>query len=231
MITYRMMDASCPLPTCLHKGSLSLAYVVTEPAYVETVSDIPTGSVARTLRAISDRYGACGVLAIDGEMAVGKIRAFPQAILDRMDLCLQEPQYVRPLLALDLAALPSREESPVLHLLCIQVAGAYAGRGIAGGMLDALLAWARAEGWREARANAVSNIPPLLNWCGQLSRGALEHRGFTVTRGALSPPLREGVVSQRAGAHGEAVKRQWEPFVHLSDDEAGTMFEMTLNLS
>jgi len=230
MITYRMMDASCPLSSCLHGGPLPLEQSTSAPAYVETVSDVPAGTVVQLLRTISDRYGACGVLAVDDEMAVGKIRAFPQAILDRMDLCLQQEQFVRPLMALDMAGIPSREEYPVLHLCCIQVAGAYIGRGIAGGMLDTLIAWAHAEGWHELRANAVSAIPPLLNWCGQLSRAALEHRGFTVTASSLSPALREGVIAQRTGAHGEAVKKQWEPFAHLSDDEAGLMFEMTLNL-
>jgi len=200
------------------------------PAYVETVSDIPAGTVVKALQAISDRYGACGVLALDGEMAVGKIRFYPQTILDRMHVCVQQAQYFRPLLETDLSALPSKEEYPVLHLLCIQVAGAYAGRRIAGGMLDILIGWARANGWRELRAKAVNAIPPLLNWCGQLSRAALERRGFTVTGNAISPELREGVVSQRGGHHGEAVQQQWEPFVHLSDDEAGTMFEMTLSL-
>ncbi|HOF88238.1 MAG TPA: hypothetical protein PLZ36_09085, partial [Armatimonadota bacterium] len=81
MITYRIMDATCPLPTCLHGGPLPLACQA--PAYVETVSDIPPGTVARTLQAISTQYGACGVLAVEGERVVGKIRAFPQAILDR----------------------------------------------------------------------------------------------------------------------------------------------------
>lgn len=230
MITYRMMDASCPLPSCLHGGPLPLAQPVGVPAYVETVFDIPAGTVARVLGAISDRYGACGVLAVEDEMVVGKIRAYPQAIIDRMDLCVQQEPFIRPLTALDLSELPAREEYPILHLACIQVAAAYAGRGIAGGMLDTLIAWAGANGWHELHARAVSPIPPLLNWCGQLSRGALERRGFLVTGRTLSPELREGVIAQRAGAHGEAVQREWEPFAELSDDEAGVMFEMRMEL-
>lgn len=231
MITYRMMDATCPLPSCLHGGPLPLGGDATSaPAYVETVSDIPAGTVARTLQAISARYGACGVLAVEDGLVVGKIRLYPQAIIDRVPYpCVQGERTIRPVLALELASLPTREDSPTLHVYCMQVAASHAGRGIAGGMLDFLLTWARAEGWREMRARAVSAIPPLLAWCGQLSRAALERRGFTVTGSAISPDLRDGVVAQRAGHHGEAVLRQWDAFAHLSDDDAAHVFEMTLH--
>ena len=58
---------------------------------------------------------------------------------------------------------------------------------------------------------------------------ALEHRGFTVTGSTLRGCLRDGVVAQRAGDHGEAVMTQWEQFAHLSDD-AAQVFEMALDL-
>jgi len=228
VITYRIMDETCPLSSCLHSGPLPLCNA--DPAYVETISDIPAGSVVRTLNAICARYGACGVLAIENDMVIGKIRAYPQAIIDRNRYaCLQQEQTVRPLLALALNDLPMKDEYPVLHLACIQVASEYCGCGVAGGMLDTLIAWARANGWRELRAIAVSHIPPLLNWCGQLSRGALERRGFTFTASAIGPELREGAISQRRGDHGEAVREQWKPYAHISDDEAGTLFDMALS--
>ena len=185
----------------------------------------------RFLQAVSDRYGACGVLALEGHMVVGKLRAYPQALMDGVPVpCVQQESTIGPALSLDLAELPRREEMPVLRLFCIQVAADHSGQGIAGKMLDTLIAWARAEGWRELRASAISPIPPLLNWAGQVSRAALERRGFAVTSSRLSPELREGVVSQRGGAHGEAVRKQWEAFAHLLDDEAAQVFEMTLDL-
>lgn len=232
MISYRIMDTSCPLPTCLHGGSLPISSWQDSPAYVETVSDIPVGTVARTLKAISDRYGACGVLAIEDDKIVGKIRAYPQSLIDIVSCpCVQQERTIKPVIALDLNTLPTREANPVLHIYCIQVAPDFSGQGIAGGMLDALIAWARSSGWRELRARAVSAIPPLLAWCGQLSCAALERRGFVVTGSTLGPDLREGVVAQRAGYHGETVKQQWEAFAHLSDDEAAQVFDMALVLN
>jgi GNAT superfamily N-acetyltransferase len=231
MITYRMMDATCPLPTCLHSGALPVALCPNNPAYVETISGIPSGTVSRTLKAISARYGSCGVLAVDDELIVGKIRAYPQTLIDIIPYpCVQQEGTIEPVIALSLDTLPVKESNPILHLYCIQVAQGYYGRGIAGGMLDALIAWAHASGWCELRARAVRSIPPLLAWCGGLSRSALERRGFSVIDSTLSPDLREGVVSQRAGHHGEAVRQQWEAFDHLSDDEAAQVFDMTLIL-
>jgi len=60
MISYRMTDSSCLLTTCLHKGPIPLAQreaPESVAAYLETITDIPQGSVARVLRALSQRYG------------------------------------------------------------------------------------------------------------------------------------------------------------------------------
>ncbi|MEI7832188.1 MAG: hypothetical protein WCJ56_03185 [bacterium] len=231
MITYHIMDTSYILPTCLHSGALPISTCLDARAYVESISDIPPGTVARTLRDIAARYGACGVLALEDDLIVGKIRAYPQALFDLVaDPCVQQEQTIKPVLALNLDELPTREARPVLRLYCMQVAGGYSGRGIAGGMLDALIAWAKTSGWREIHASAGRAIPPLLNWSGSFSYEALARRGFTITSSAVSPACRDGVVSQRAGYHGEAVQQQWQAYTHLSDDDAAQGFEMRLDL-
>jgi len=234
MIRYQIMDAAHPLPTSLHGGPIPLSQFENAdapPAYVETVSDIPYGTVVKTLQGISGRYGTCGVMAIDDDMVLGKIRAYPQALVDRVTYpCVQQEAAIRPVVDLDLSTLPTLNECPVLHIYCMQVASAYSGHSIVGAMLDALIEQAKDAGWQELRARAISSIPPLMNWCGQLSRGALAKRGFRVIGSSISPGLCEGVVSQRAGHHGESVRAQWEPFAHLSDDEAAQVFEMSLDL-
>ncbi|MEI7833415.1 MAG: hypothetical protein WCJ56_09480 [bacterium] len=231
MITYHIMDTAFTLPTCLHSGSLPISACLDARAYVESVSDIPPGTVARTLQDIAVRYGACGVLALEDELIIGKIRAYPQALLDLLpDPCVQQEQTIKPVIALNLDELPTKEACPVLRLYCMQVAGGYSGRGIAGGMLDALIAWAKTNGWREIRAGAGRAIPQLLNWSGSFSCAALARRGFTITSSAVSPEFRDGVVSQRAGYHGEAVQQQWKAYAHLSDDDAAQAFEMRLDM-
>ncbi|MBI5835078.1 MAG: hypothetical protein HZB16_22465 [Armatimonadetes bacterium] len=96
--------------------------------------------------------------------------------------------------------------------------------------LDGAVAWARGHGWLELRARAVQPIPPLLDWCGQLSRAALERRGFTVQASEVDPALRDGVVSQRSGQHSAEVAARWAEYAAMSDDEAGTVFSMACAL-
>ncbi len=234
MIEYCLMDATCPLATCLHGGPIPLAHCLTPetaPAYVETVSDIPPGAVARWLQAMSARYGACGVLAVADGQVVGKIRFYPQALFDQAEYpCLQQPQLMRALLALDVDQLPAQAALPVLRLYCFQVAEGYRGRGIVKGMLATAIDWARAAGWREVRATAVQHIPPLLAWCGQASERGLHGQGFTITSELLSKSIREGVISQRQGDHSADIQAQWAEFDDLSDDDAAMTFEMTLDL-
>jgi len=233
MISYRMMDKTCLVTTCLHKGPIPLAQC-REPesvaAYIETIAAIPQGSVARVLRDVCERYGACGVAAVEDEMVVGKIRCYPQAICDKTPTCVQQEVPFRGMMAVDLASLPTRDQMPVLRIGCIQVAEAYCGRGIAGEMLDALIDWAKATGWRTLRATAARQIPSLLAWCGQAGCESLRRRGFVVVSEEISPELREGVVSQRGGFHGRQVQEQWDAFAELSDDEAAVCFEMTLDI-
>ncbi len=232
MVEYRVMDQTCPVVSCLHSGVISLEdcqAASNTPAYVEAISDIPAGSVARILTQLGERYGASGVVALDEGMVVGKIRCYPQAITDLIpELCLQTAESTRRLLELDLDSISADRD--VLHIHCIQVAKDYCGQGIAGEMLDAVIGWACAEGWKELQANTIMDIYPLLAWSGQLSRGALERRGFSLVSSRFYPELHEGVVSQRTGAHGVDVQRQWEEYAHVSDDEASFMFDMKLAL-
>jgi predicted GNAT family acetyltransferase len=113
---------------------------------------------------------------------------------------------------------------------CYQVADGYRGHGIAKHLLDRAIEWARATGWDSLSSTAIRPIPPLLNWSGQASLRALQQRGFVAVGEEIHPELREGVVSQRGGHHGEEVKQQWRAFAALSDDEAATLYELVLDL-
>ncbi|MCE5239886.1 GNAT family N-acetyltransferase [bacterium] len=232
MVAYRLMDESCPVHTCLHGAPIQLADCRPgAEAYVETIGSLPAGSVAGALVALAQRYGASGTMALDAGRVVGKIRFWPEALEKQLGgLCVQQEEHIRPLIEAA-ETLPPRVEAPVLRLNCVQVAADHRRQGIAGKMLDAALEWARRTGWHEVRAMAVCHIPPLLDWCGQLSRLALERRGFQTISQAVHPQLREGVVAQRAGAHGAEVQTQWaDDFADVSDDQAGTMYELALPL-
>ena len=147
-------------------------------------------------------------------------------------ICFQQAAEARRIAELGLDTLPAREalQQQSLRFDCYQVAPGYHGQGIAKGLLDAAIAWARATGWETLTSSALRPIPPLLNWSGQASLKPLRERGFVIVSETVNADLREGVVSQRAGYHGEDVKQQWAAFAELSDDEAATLYELTLDL-
>ena len=147
-------------------------------------------------------------------------------------ICFQQAEQVRSIAQLYLSALPPRDalEMQRIRLDCYQVTNGYQGQGIAKNMLDVAIAWAGGTGWDTLSTSAIRHIPPLLNWSGQASLKAMQERGFVVTSEAMNADLREGVVSQRLGYHGEEAKQQWAAFADLSDDDAATVYEMTLDL-
>ncbi len=135
--------------------------------------------------------------------------------------------------AFDPQTLPAREDlaRQELRLECYQVApGPYHGRGIAKGLLDTGLAWARETGWETVSSSAIRHIPPLLAWSGMASEKALRDRGFVVVSETTNADLREVVASQRAGHHGEQVQRQWADLADVSEDAAAVIYEMALDL-
>jgi GNAT superfamily N-acetyltransferase len=217
------------------------------PLAVEAEAHLPPGTVGRFLRAVCRAYGSCGVLAVDGNAVVGKVRFYPQEIAERFypALGLQEPQRMRVLATFDPGALPPRDElrEKALFICCFQLVHdykaaaegrptdvpSYLGRGIATSMLRVLIDWARAEGWDELRAEAVEPIPPLLMWSGRLSVERYRKLGF---RAELSPSEKvEAAIHQRRGYHGEAMRKMWEPYAHVSDAEATRVYDVSLPLA
>jgi hypothetical protein len=231
-----MMDEICLLPACLHGGPVTVAALhgaESTATEVERQEGLSPGALARFLAALCRQYGSAAVLALHDDLVVGKLRFAPRQV-ERMlsGICFQQAAEARRIAEFDPEALPAREalSEQELRLDCYQVANGYGGQGIARGLLDTALAWARATGWERLSTSAVRPIPPLLNWTGQASVEALQARGFVIVGEAVNTDLREGVVSQRAGYHGEQAKQQWEAFVGLSDDVAATLYEMTLDL-
>ena len=236
MIAYRMMDETCLLPACLHGGPIPLASLrdaATTATGIEKQEGIDAGTLARFLQALCQQYGSCAVLAVHDDVVVRKLR-FAPAQVERMlsGICLQQGEHARGIADLDLATLPARNvlEKQLLRLDCYQVADGYRGQGIAKHMLEVVIEWARATGWEALSSSAIRHIPPLLNWTGQASLKALQKRGFAVVGGEVNSDLREGVISQRLGHHGDEVKQQWSAFANLPDDEAAMLYELVLHL-
>jgi len=230
MIDYQMMREGWVLTSCLHSGPIALSEVTRaaeSPSWLERDAKLPAGTIARGLNALCARYGSCGVMAVDGDAVVGKVRFGPALAQDLIPECAQ--QFADRWPSFDPDGLPP---SKALRIWCVQVVddGRYRRRGIATAMLERAIAWAREEGWEEIHAGATLAIGPLLEWTGAFSVDAYARLGFSVAASRVSPELLEGVRHMRAGGHGDDVKEQWAAFEHLSDAEAGTLYDVALAL-
>jgi len=230
-----MMNEGCVLTSCLHSGAIPLAHALNaeaRPAWLETQSDLPAGTVARVLKSLCREYGSCGVIAVDGDQIVGKLRFSPMGPIDVEHQCVQ--QNPEAMAALDLRSLAARESlrPKSLSIWCLQVVkdASYRRKGIGRAMVQETISWAQEEGWDEIRALACSHIGPLLDWTGMFSVDAYQELGFTCTGRSVHPELLEGVRNMRAGHHGAEVKAQWGSYEHISDEEAGMIYDVVRRL-
>jgi len=240
MIEYQMMDAESLLCRCLHKGKIAAEDSNVTPVEVE--AGVADGTVVDFLRAVCMAYGSCAVLAIEDNDVVAKLRFYPTALIDMLDghTCVQTPKHLQEMAALNPKKIPGKDSlsGKSLYLHCFQVAGveravaednptSYRGRGIGINMLKKLIDWSEAEGWDEIQGRAIQHIPPLMSWSNHLSVERFRKLGFDVKP---SDERCEAAVSQRMGYHGEVIKKLWEPYAHISDEEASMMYTVSLNL-
>jgi GNAT superfamily N-acetyltransferase len=230
MVQYLVMDETRVLPYCLHGGPIPVSDVdhpEEARARIEAEKGLPHGPIVEFLRAVSRAYGASGIMAVDGDEVIGKIRFAPG------DGCLQTPDAVDEIGALDLSKLTPKEElSPKsLSIWCLQVIPEYCRQGVGMNLLVSAIDWARENGWEEIQALASRHIRPLLDWTGMPSIDRLRRLGFREVGHSVNDELKKGVVAMRGGYHGEDVRKQWESYANLSDDEASWVYDMVLNLT
>ena len=236
MAQYLIMDEFRVLPYCLHGGPIPVSDLIHPEearARIEAEKGLPHGPIVEFLRRVSQVYGASGVMAVDGDSVIGKIRFAPRSIFPAItSSCVQSDEGVDAIKAIDLDTLiPKDDLSPKSLLIwCSQVVPEYRGRGIGANLLATTIAWARDNNWDETQALATRHIRPLLHWSGAESMDRLRRLGFREVGCSVNDELKKGVVAMRGGYHGEDVRRQWEPHADLSDDEASRLYEMVLGL-
>ena len=198
-----MMSAEALLWRCLHGGPLTAASV-DAPG--------PDGHVpfeafrARNLRFLDNlvkTYGACAVVAKQGEAVVGHLRFYPKTVRDLaapgLGLCLQQEFPSGPADDLGRRRFPPLDEIADKTLLvhCMMVAsdgpggGSLRRRGIGRRMAGALVDWAGANGWRAIEATAYASLPIVYTISGQAGRSFWEGLGFRLVGTGREPLLEE----------------------------------------
>jgi GNAT superfamily N-acetyltransferase len=185
------------------------------------------------------------VLVLDGGYIVGVLWFYPEKVIERLgaghSTCIQEGHNVEAIARLSLESLPSMEDLPVksLRIACmmvvreynkVKVKTDYAGLGIGRHMVETLITWVKDNGWKRIIASAIPDIKPLLLWTGSYSVERYKALGFRVIE-TTEKGLLEGANSQKEGYHGPKIKKMWEKYSHLSDDEISRVYTVVLDLS
>jgi hypothetical protein len=178
---------------CLHGGPLT-------PVSIDAPG--PDGHIAfeafraRNLTFLGNlvrTYGACAVVARQGEAVVGQLRFYPKAVRDLaapgLGLCLQQAFPSGPSEALGRMRFPPPDEivDKTLLVHCMMVApdgpgGSLRRQGIGRRMASALVDWAGANGWRAVEATAYASLPIVYTISGQAGRSFWEGLGFRLVR-------------------------------------------------
>jgi len=232
-IVVELMPPHCIVWRCLHGGPL-------EPEDLDR--DGPDPAIewpalrARNvplLRALTETYGACAVVAREGRRIVGTLRFYPRAVLSMagsIGFCLQQPFPCGPGPDFPGTAFPPPERledrTLAVHCLCAGRPGAagdpHRRRGLGSRMVEALVAWARPRGWRAIEAVTHNDFDFLYDVSGAAGRSFWERLGFRVARSGIEPELRkEGEVldalRREAAARGIAEDRIAEKFTMRLD--------------
>lgn len=147
-------------------------------------------------------YGACAIIARDGDRIVGQLRFYPKAvwkIAGAGDLCLQQDYPAGPADAFaegDFPA-PAQLKDKTLVVNCMmtgcpqQNENPFQRKGIGTGMVRALIQWASANRWGGIEACAFEDIPIIYEITGCAGRTFWEKLGFTVADRHPHPDLQE----------------------------------------
>ena len=188
---------------CLHDGPLSRETI-------EKWSSASTWPFERyrrrnvpLLMKLTRTYGACAIVARDGDEIVGQLRFYPKAVRDLEGaggLCLQQDPPAGP--AADFAdsdfPAPAQIQDKTLVVNCMmagssqQKANPYQRKGIGTRMVRALIEWAKANGWERIEADYFEDLPIIYEITGCAGHTFWEKLGFRLVDRHPHPELQGG---------------------------------------
>lgn len=174
---------------CLHGGPLSVKAIDRRPSDCAWPWDLCRGRNIPLLAKLTRTYGACAILARDGERIVGMVRFYPKAVWETAGaggLCLQQKHPAGPADDFSDADFPplSRIADKTLKIHCLmtgspqQEENPYQRRGLATKMVKALIPWAKEKGWMRIEADALEDLPIVYEMTGGAGRSFWEKLGF-----------------------------------------------------
>ena len=193
---------------CLHGGPLSR----------DTISQWPSASTmpwerfrdrnTPLLLKLTKTYGACAIIACDGDKIVGQLRFYPKAICGLEGaggLCLQQDHPAGPTGDFANGDFPSpahiEDKTIVVHCLMTgspqQKENPYQRKGLGTRMVKALIQWAKTNGWERIEADSFEDIPIVYDMTGNAGHTFWQKLGFHMDNRHPHPELQDR--SQFAG--------------------------------
>jgi GNAT superfamily N-acetyltransferase len=199
-IAIEMMTGDFILWRCLHGGPLSPDTIDNWPSDSKMLWERYRHRNVPLLQKLTNVYGACAVVARQGDQVIGQLRFYPRAVCEAEGaglLCLQQDHPAGPVADFAEHDLPPLGElvDRTLEVHCLMVGrpgeARYKRRGIASRMAARLIDWARENGWAAIQANSFEDIPILYEITGCAGHTFWEKLGFRLADRFPHPHLRE----------------------------------------
>jgi GNAT superfamily N-acetyltransferase len=186
---------------CLHGGPLARHTIDQWPSDGQVPWERYRKRHIPLLARLTRTYGACAIVARDGDRIVGQLRFYPKAVADMEGaggLCLQQDYPSGPADGFadrDFPAL-ARIQDKTLAVHCLmtgspqQEENPYQRKGIGTRMVRALIRWAEAEGWEHIEAMAFEDLPIIYQITGSAGHTFWEKAGFSLVDRRPHPDLR-----------------------------------------
>jgi N-acetylglutamate synthase-like GNAT family acetyltransferase len=187
---------------CLHGGPLSRDTI----DQWSSASTLPLGRYRKRniplLVKLTRTYGACAIVARDGDEIVGKLRFYPKAVCDLQGagcMCLQQDHPAGP--AVDFGdsdfPAPAQIEDKTVAIHCMMTGSShqkenpYQRKGIGTRMVRTLIEWAKANGWERIEADSFEDIPIIYEVTGSAGHTFWEKLGFRLVDRHPHPDLQD----------------------------------------
>jgi len=141
------------------------------------------------LAKITRTYGACAIIARDGDEVVGCLRFYPKAVCEMEgagSLCLQQDHPAGPVEDFADRDFPApakiKDRRLVVHCMMTgssqQKANPYQRKGIGTRMVEALVEWAKTNAWERIEADSFEDLPVIYEITGCAGHTFWEKLGF-----------------------------------------------------
>ena len=159
-------------------------------------------------------YGSCAMLAMENDFVIAHTRFYPQVISEltgKNDMCCQQQEYAstQEMIEMDLPCIEELTDRS-LRIHCWHVHKDYRNKGLSHVLLDAIIDWAKAHGWKTILASAGVNDPWVASLsCAPMLRTYQKH-DFQIVSTVNSPELLDYLKKLRDGEYGAEAKIKFE---------------------